>query len=327
MNLLDARSAVNRHFQSTPSTSMTLLGHVPSLLASALRTLLSSGIAAALVYGVGSDADLAVALECIAQVEVIDFVLKSDSALSAALQETMQLVLRAEATADACARNPDTVCAPLCRIVLRMAARANAVTGNGELAEFCVARLAADAQACMLRQAIVMGQSKFVAAVIELSAASAVRRTLIAGELQRALSCSFSKKAAVALPADSEARRRMLELFAAVGAPAQLVDLFRLAVGALISAERAAEKVGRDAIGDAAERALDFATSIFSMMPLAAQLVSFDAVRKQLVFNGAVDADDQEGAVTRAILRCSDAIRGTCSPEFKFALFRVVSTN
>lgn len=323
MIVVEARDAVNRHFSTSLShvNSMTLLGYTPSLLATALRTLLASGIAANLATASASADELACALECVAQPHVMDFLLKFDAGLANALHETLQLALRADATGELCARDPERVCAPLGRILLRAASRGG--LSNAELAEFFVSRLAAGSQARLLHEAIAAGQCKFLKAAVQYSSASAVRRKLIAGELQRALLCSFSKKASAVLPADSEARRSLLELLVAVGAPAQLIELFRLGLAALVDAERAADRNGREHVGDQAERALDLAKTLFALMPLSAQLVSFDVVRKQLVENARqVDADDQEAAVTRAVVRCSDAIRATCSPDFKLVLFR-----
>lgn len=321
--VFEARDAVNRHFSTSLShvNSMTLMGYTPSLLAASLRTLLARGIAANLAAAPpGSSDELACALECVAQPAVMDFVLKFDAGLAGQLHETLQIALRADATGELCARDPERVCAPLARILLRAAARGG--LSNADLAEWFVSRLAAGSQARLLQEAIAAGQCKFLKAVVQYSSASAVRRKLVAGELQRALLCSFSKKAPAVLPVDGEARRTLLELLVAVGSPAQLVELFRLGLAALVDAERAADKNGRDNVGDQAERALDLAQTLFALMPLAAQLVSFDVVRKRLVENARqVDTDDQEGAVTRAVVRCSDAIRATCSPDFKLVLF------
>lgn len=322
LSLLDARDHVNRHFFTSSLShvnSFALLGHTPSLVAQSLRVLLRSGLAANLgPTDRCNHSELKSTLECIAQPPVMDFLLKTDPALADALADTVVLLLRAPTTPALCAADPARICAPLCRIVLRSAARTANLALTAELAEFFVARIARDAQCVMLREAIASAHCKFLKSAIDYSRNSDVRRALIATELHDALVDAFSHSRA--LPAESDARDHLIELFANVATSKQVVSLFRRCVAALVAAERSAAE--RSATTEAPTRAVDMIKSLCALASLEAQLACYEDVRKQLVENAReIDIDDQERAMTLAMMRCSDALRAACAPEFKIALF------
>jgi Rps23 Pro-64 3,4-dihydroxylase Tpa1-like proline 4-hydroxylase len=321
LSLLNARDNVQRHFFASSLShinSFALLGQTPSLIGTSLRILLRNGLRANLLaLDQCNQTEFKLTLECIAQPPVLDFLLKTDPALADALAETVLFLLRAPTTAALCAADPVRICAPVCRIVLRSTARTANFALTGELAEFFVARIEREAQCVMLREAIASAQCKFLKSVIDYSRNSDVRRALIATELHDALIEAFSHSRA--LPAESDARDHLIELFANVATSKQIVSLFRHCVTALVAAERNAAE--RNAV-EAPTRAVDMIKTLCSLASVEAQLACYEDVRKQLVENAReIDLDDQERAMTVAMLRCSDALRAACAPEFKIALF------
>lgn len=234
LSLLDARDAVHRHFFASSLArvnSFTMLGQAPSLVATSLRLLLRNGVRANLDRAAANESELRLALESIAQPAVLDFCLKSDRSLAETLHETVQFALRAERTGALCAADSERIGAPLCRIVLRAAARTANAALTSELAEFFVARVGRETQCVMLREAIASAQCKFIKAIVDLSRTSDVRRALIAAELHDALSQSFVSSRA--LPVESDARDQLIELFAGVASVPQVVSLFRVCLAAL----------------------------------------------------------------------------------------------
>jgi hypothetical protein len=324
LSLLDARDHVQRHFFSSSLAhvnSFTMLGQAPSLVTASLRLLLTAGVRANLSNANANESELKLALESVAQPTVLDFCMKSDRFLAETLLETVQFALRAERTGALCAADLARIGTPLCRIVLRATARTANVALMNELAEFFVARIGRQMQSVMLREAIASAQCKFIKAIIDLSQTSDVRRALIATGLHDALSHSFVNS--LALPVESDAREHLIELFASIADVSQVVSLFRLCVAALIAAERSAIERGADA-GEAPTRAVDVIKSLCALTSVEAQLACFDDVRKQLAENAReIDVDDQERAITVAMIRCSDAIRAACALEFKLNLFAI----